>query len=160
MSKNKPIVIYTDGSCNNGTGNSGGYGIVMVNGTVKKYCGGSYINTTSARMELLGVIRGLAKCEVGDRVEVYCDNSYVVNTIDKGWIFRWSIQNFKQRKNKDLLKQLLAQYNRLERRVKLKWIRGHNGHEYNELADQLAYRGAHRETKIKDKNHSKYDTTD
>lgn len=149
----KKVIIYCDGSCNNKTGQKGGYGIVIINGHIKTFMGGSYVETTSARMELLGAIRALQKCNVGDRVELWCDNEYVVNTIRQGWIFKWSIEQFRNRKNADLLRMLLAEYNRLERRVEFKWLRGHEGHEGNELADELARRGGMREEIIVDTKH-------
>lgn len=149
------VQIWTDGSANNHTGNKGGYGIVLVNGSVKHYCGGCYINTTSARMELMGIVKGLEKCTPGDQVVVYCDNQYAVNSLAKKWIFRWEKQGWDGRKNGDLLKQLLEQYRRLEGKVKLKWVRGHNGNEYNEIADALASRGASRSVMIKDRKRGK-----
>ena len=141
------ITIYTDGSAvnkGNGCGDKGGYGIVFINGAIRYFCGGSYQNTTSARMELLACLRGLQKCRVGDDITIWSDSQYVVNCFDKGWIFRWAIQKFKNRYNSDLLKDILNEYNRLECKVKFKWLRGHNGHEMNELADKLAKRGATR----------------
>lgn len=145
------VQAWTDGSANNSTGDSGGYGIVLVNGSVRHFCGGCYINTTSARMELLGIIRALHKCTPGDDVIVYCDNQYAVNSLAKKWIFRWEKQGWQSRKNGDLLSQLLEQYRRLSGKVKLKWIRGHSGNEYNVLADALARRGAMRLVRIRDK---------
>jgi ribonuclease HI len=138
----KLITIYSDGSCVNSTGEKGGYGIVFINGSIRTFSGGSYSNTTSARMELLGAIRGLQKCKVGDRVELWCDNQYVVNTIEKGWLFKWSLEKFSNRKNSDLLKMLLNEYIRLERKVKFKWLRGHDNNNGNEVADLLARMGA------------------
>lgn len=162
------VEIWTDGSCNNHTHNSGGYGIVMVTdgntgdfvpglahrfSPVRQFCGGSYLNTTSARMELLGIVRGLQKCQAGDDVIVYCDNQYAVHSVSKGWIFKWEQQNFRARKNCDLLKLLLKEYKRLNGRVTLEWVRGHNGNKFNELADHLASQGGNRDKKIKDRRY-------
>lgn len=147
------ITIWTDGSANNHNHNRGGYGIVILNGTLRQYCGGQYINTTSARMELLGAIRALEKCEIGDDIVLWCDNQYVVNLIARRWLIRWTENEhqFKDKKNKDLLIKLLNQYNRLERKVKFKWLRGHTGHEMNELADALAYQGSTKKLIINDR---------
>lgn len=145
------VVIYTDGSCNNHDHSRGGYGLVVIRGDeIRQYCGGSYFNTTSARMELTGVVRGLEKVKEGEFVKVYCDNQYVVHSLEKGWIFKWQMQNFRARKNCDLLKLLLKQYTRLKGQVVFEWVRGHNGDEYNEIADQLAAMGAQKDKKIKD----------
>ncbi len=156
----RQITIYTDGSANNGTHDKGGYGIVFINGTVKQYAGGSYYNTSSARMEVKGVVEALKKCKIGDNVTIFCDNEYAVNSLDKGWVFKWALEGWKEkgrtRKNADLWKQFLVEYNRLERKVKMRWVRGHAKIEdhnyYNHVADILASRGANRETKIKDLN--------
>jgi ribonuclease HI len=142
----RDITLFTDGSCHNHTGTRGGYGIVMIvnNKTIQQYCGGRYDQTTSPRMEILSVIRGLEKCQVGDRVEVWNDCQYVIKCFTEGWIFRWSLTNFAGRTNADLLKLLLDEFTRLERKVKFKWLKGHAGTEMNELADQLAAQGANR----------------
>lgn len=144
------ITIYTDGSCNNHTHDKGGYGIVLINGTVKQFAGGQYSNTSSARMEILAIIKGLSKCKEGDVVTVYSDNQYAVNTLAKGWLFKWIEKNFEQRKNKDLWRQFHKEYLRLDKRVTLKWVRGHDGNEYNEIADRLATLGSKREAIISD----------
>ncbi len=144
------VIIYTDGSCNNTTHNKGGYGIVFMNGTIKQFCGGSYYATTSARMELLAVIKALQKCNEGDRVTVYSDNEYVVNSVVKGWALHWEKQKWIKRKNKGLWKMFLKEYRRLQENVKMKWTRGHNDDHWNEVADILAGRGANKNMKIKD----------
>lgn len=144
------VTIYTDGSCNNWTHENGGYGFVLINGSIRKFCGGSYSNTTSARMEILAIIKALKKCNPGDKIVVYSDNQYAVNTIEKGWIFLWKKENWRGRKNKDLWEMFLKEFSRLHGNIKLKWIRGHDGTYWNEVADILANRGAHRKTKIKD----------
>lgn len=155
----KKIEIFTDGSACNGTHDKGGYGIVMINGTVKQFFGGAYFNTNSSRMEILGILKALEKCEVGQDITIRLDNEYCVHALEKGWIFKWSLNNWKNSQNKkvknaDLWKRFLTEYNRLERKVKLKWIRGHAKIEeqnyFNHVADILANMGANREIKIKD----------
>lgn len=148
--KPNDIKIWTDGSACNYNHNKGGYGIVILNGELKTFCGGSYTNTTSARMEILALVRALRHCTPGDNVIVHIDNQYVVNTVAKGWIFKWK-HSLKERKNMDLWDQFLTQYDRLNRKVKLKWVRGHNNDPMNELADQLAKRGAHKKSIFNDR---------
>lgn len=145
------VTIYTDGSANNGSHDKGGYGIVMINGTIKQFAGGQYVNTSSARMELLAVIKALNKCQVGDEVLVYSDNRYVVDTLQQRWLFKWIHENYRGRKNKDLWKQFYNEYKRLQGKVTLKWIRGHKGDRYNEVADRLARIGSQREKIIIDR---------
>lgn len=144
------VEIYTDGSCCNATHNSGGYGVVVLNGTERHFCGGSYFNTTSARMEILAIIRGLGKCEPGDDIVIYSDNQYCVNAWEKKWVWNWQNSHFRGKKNADLWKLFLNEASRLRSNITLKWIRGHNGNKYNEIADHLANMGANRTKKIKD----------
>ncbi len=152
------VTIFTDGSCNNTTHDKGGFGIVIINGSTRYFHGGSFTNTTSARMEIRAIIKALELCKKGDEVEVYSDNRYAVNALKERWVFRWQTQNFRDiqkpdglRANADLWRMFLDQYCRLEGKVELKWVKGHNGNHYNETADMLANQGAHREIKIKDR---------
>lgn len=145
------VIIYSDGSCNNFRSNCGGYGLVVIRGDeIRQYCGGSYFNTTSARMEIMGALMGLKKVKTGESVEMFIDNEYVVNTLSKGWIFNWEKTKYRGKKNVDLWQRFLLEYRRLGGKVKLTWVRGHNGTFENELADQLAAQGASRSVKIKD----------
>jgi len=146
------ITIYTDGSADNSSHDRGGYGIVLINGEVKQFAGGQYTNTSSARMELLAVIKAMNKCKVGDEIIIYSDNQYVVNTLEKKWLFKWISENYRGRKNKDLWKQFYNEYKRLQGKVNLKWLRGHRGDHYNEVADRLARIGSQREKIIVDRS--------
>jgi ribonuclease HI len=145
--------IYTDGSAHNATNSKGGYGLVIItDGIAKQYCGGCYFNTTSARMEIVAIIKGLSKCNPGDTVEVFSDNQYAVNALANKWVFRWASTNFAGKKNGDLWMLFLHQYKRLEKRVILTWIRGHDGTHYNEVADRLAKMGSEKLLQVKDKS--------
>jgi ribonuclease HI len=144
------VTIHTDGSANNHTKMHGGYGIHIRNGEVKTYSGGQYINTNSSRMELMGCLMALKKCKTGDQVEIFIDNQYVVNSFALRWIFKWEKQQWKDRKNKDLLKQILIEYRRLNGKVEFKWVRGHDGKEENEICDLLAKLGGKSEKIIDD----------
>lgn len=147
------IQIWTDGSANNMTKNRGGYGIVFLNGELKTFCGGSYFNTTSARMEILAVVRAMMKCQKGDKVTIHCDNEYVVNALEKNYLWNWQKNNFRKKANVDLWRLFLDEYTRLEGKVTLKWVRGHDGSEMNELADALARQGADSMIEIQDMKH-------
>lgn len=144
------IVIYTDGSANNLTHDKGGYGFVIINGSVKQYSGGSYYNTTSIRQEIRAVIQALKKCKEGDDVTVYSDNDHVVQAIDRKYLWQWRDNNFANRKNKDLWIQMIIQYKRLQGRIKMIHVRGHEGNHYNEVCDILAKRGGQKQKKIND----------
>ena len=145
------IKIWTDGSANNHTHDKGGYGIVMLNGSLNTFCGGSYINTTSIRMEILAVVRALQKCNVGDDVIVISDNQHVVEAISKNYLWNWQKSDFRGKANADLWRQFIKQYNRLNGKVEMEWTRGHDDNEMNELADKLAKMGGAKSMLITDK---------
>jgi len=142
------ITVYTDGSGDNKK-KDGGFGIVLIyKGEEIYYQSDKYVNTSSARMEIRGVLKALQLIENKNLpVTLYCDNQYVVNSIAKGWAYKWesedwidSKSNFpgSKRKNWDLFVQLLAEIRKFKRMPQFKWIKGHNGHEHNEICDILA----------------------
>ncbi len=83
------IRIYTDGAAKGNPG-PGGYGVILkYNDHVKELSQG-YRLTTNNRMELLAVITGLeAIKKEGIPVTIYSDSEYVVNAVEKGWIWGW-----------------------------------------------------------------------
>ena len=93
------IVIYTDGSAKGNPGR-GGYGVVMLSGKHRKEISAGFLLTTNNRMELLAVIVGLENVKkLKSDIVVYSDSKYVVNAIEKGWLFDWQKKNFKGKKN-------------------------------------------------------------
>lgn len=148
-----PVIIYTDGSCNNNKlkGGDGGIGVVMRYKHHKMdFFEGQYNRTTSSRMEIMAIIRAMEKIVVpkGKKnsfdIIIHTDNQYCSNTVNKGWYDNWlSTGTLDERANADLWKRFYKIYDKLggRRKVTLKWIRGHTGHPLNELADQLANKG-------------------
>ena len=147
------IHIYTDGSCNNKTKDKGGYGIVIKNGNeVKKLWNGSFVQSTSSRMEIMAVLSAinyLQGCD--DDVIIYCDNQYVVNTFEKDWLWKWEREGFQGRKNADLWEKVIHFYKKLNCNINFRWVKGHDGNRYNELADSLAKKGSELNKKIIDR---------
>lgn len=136
------INIYTDGACSGNPG-KGGYGVIMeVDGTnLRKEFSKGYRLTTNNRMELLAVIKGLGQLKKqGCRVVVYSDSRYVVDAVEKGWVFQWEEKNFKDRKNADLWIEFLKQYRKHS--VSFVWVKGHNNHPMNERCDFLAVKAS------------------
>ncbi len=130
------ILIYSDGASKGNPG-PGGYGVVMKSGVHYKEMSGGFKYTTNNRMELLGIIVGLeAVKRVNAEIEVYTDSSYVVNSVNKGWVFDWEKKNFAKKANPDLWQRFLCIYRK--HRVKMFWIKGHAGHIENERCDALA----------------------
>tara|TARA_B100001115_G_scaffold88083_1_gene64857 strand:+ start:776 stop:1255 length:480 start_codon:yes stop_codon:yes gene_type:complete len=134
------IIIYTDGSAKGNPG-KGGYGVVMISGKYRKEISAGFVLTTNNRMELLAVIVGLEniKKEHSD-VIIYSDSKYVVNAVEKGWLFNWQNKGFKGKKNPDLWDRFLSVYKRHS--VKFVWVKGHNNNVENERCDTLAVSAA------------------
>ena len=137
------VVIYTDGGCIGNPG-QGGYGIILefANGkqTISKEISQGYALTTNNRMELMAVIRGLEELKKERlSVVIYSDSKYVVDAVNKKWLFTWDSKNFmlkgKPRINADLWKRFIKCY-RLHK-VKLIWVKGHNQNPFNERCDYL-----------------------
>ena len=132
------IHIYTDGAAKGNPGN-GGYGVVMemVGTNYKKEFYEGFRHTTNNRMELLAVIVGLEKLRnLNMKVLVISDSKYVVDAVEKKWVFGWEKKNFTGKKNPDLWMRFLKIYRKHQ--VDFKWIKGHNNHPQNERCDQLA----------------------
>jgi len=105
-------------------------------------------------MELLAAISGLeaVKDNINCEIDLYTDSKYAVDGITKGWAENWRKNNWvkKDKKpalNSELWERLLNEIARLNNNVNFIWIKGHNGHEYNEKCDEIA-----RNTAIKYKN--------
>ena len=134
------INIYTDGSALGNPG-PGGYGIVLMAGKHYKEVKEGYRHTTNNRMELLSVIVGLEMLKKpGYKVTIFSDSKYVVDSVEKKWVFGWVKKNFKGKKNADLWKRFLEIYPK--HTVNFVWVKGHAGNKYNEVCDQLAVAAA------------------
>ena len=136
------IHIYTDGSALGNPG-PGGYGIII------EWVGKNYIKefsrgfkyTTNNRMELLAVIEALEMLKQYPMdVLVFSDSKYVIEAVDKKWVFGWVKKQFKGKKNPDLWKRFLAIYT--QHNVRFQWVKGHNDHPQNERCDHLAVEAA------------------
>lgn len=138
------IVMYTDGAAKGNPG-PGGYGTVLmakVNGkNHRKELSEGFRKTTNNRMELLAVIRGLqALKKEGQSVTIYSDSKYVVEAVEKGWIWNWQKKGFKNKANVDLWQAFIPLFRK--HKVKFHWVKGHAGIPENERCDQLAVEAA------------------
>lgn len=134
------VEIYTDGACSGNPG-VGGWASVLLYGQNKKELYGNNKETTNNRMELTAVIEALKALKRPCNVTLYSDSKYVIDSINKDWVYKWEANNWiksdrKPALNTDLWKELLALLK--VHRVKFVWVKGHNGNEYNERCDELA----------------------
>ena len=147
-------IIYTDGSSGVGKGPWGWAAIILDkdNNVVNKLSGGGPKGTNSIA-ELTAVLEGIKSLPFGASITVVSDSQYVVNAFNKGWLISWKRNGWRrssgQVRNLSLwqeIDQSIANH----KIVNFVWVRGHNGDEWNEKADQLA--GEAKETYKTEKN--------
>ena len=136
------VSLFTDGACRGNPG-PGGWGALLRYGDHEKRLSGGELETTNNRMEMMAAIMGLESLKRECSVTLTTDSVYVKDGITKwldGWKKRgWKRADKKPVKNKDLWQRLEIAVARHE--VEWKWVKGHSGHEENEIADQLANDG-------------------
>ena len=134
------IIIYTDGSAKGNPGN-GGYGIVMMSGVYRRELQQGFRLTTNNRMELFAVIIALESVKKeNSAITVYSDSKYVINAVEKKWVFGWEKKNFNKKKNPDLWIRFLKIYRK--QKVSFIWVKGHANNKENERCDTLAVQAA------------------
>lgn len=146
------VKIFTDGSAKRNPDGPGGYGAILQytdrhGQTHEKVISAGYDSTTNNRMELMAVIAALETLQRPCRIDLYTDSQYITNTMTKGWIDGWKLNNWMNRsnkpvKNRELWERLLKAAEKHE--IAWNWIKGHNGHPENERCDALATAAADR----------------
>lgn len=140
----REVQIYTDGACRGNPG-PGGWGAILVCGEHKKELSGGEPSTTNNRMELLAAIYALEQLKYPCSVTLTTDSKYLCDAIIKGWARSWKLKGWKRTNkepaaNPDLWERLLAL---LEiHKVEFVWVKGHNGHPFNERCDEMATEAA------------------
>ena len=130
------VAIYTDGAAKGNPG-KGGYGIVLLSGKLRKELSKGFRLTTNNRMELLAVIVSLeALKKKPESVIIYSDSKYVVDAVEKKWVFGWEKTNFNKKKNPDLWIRFLKIYR--QHNITFKWVKGHSNNAENNRCDFLA----------------------
>lgn len=135
----KKICIYTDGACSGNPGPGGWAAILSYNGHERELSGGEPA-TTNNRMELIAAISALEALKEPCEVELWTDSQYLARAVNEGWLAGWKRRGWRRKegelKNPELwqaLDALLARH-----KVSFNWLKGHDGHEYNERCDALA----------------------
>ena len=136
----KQVTIYTDGACSGNPG-PGGWAAILACGGAEKELSGGEPETTNNRMELTAVIQALRALNQPCQVELYSDSKYVIDALEKGWVYGWRKNGWvkKDKKpalNPDLWEQLLQELGRHQ--VSLHWVKGHASNPKNNRCDQLA----------------------
>lgn len=156
----KCYTVYTDGSClDNVNGGPGGWAAVVIKDfefqkpdqvdpdrLIKTLTGGHHL-TTNNRMELQGIIEVLESgIEEYSKIEFVSDSQYTVNGCSE-WVFGWQKNNWAGSKgtpvkNRDMWEKVYQLLSSNHHETTFRWVKGHSGNPYNELADRLALQAA------------------
>ena len=136
----KTVTVFTDGACSGNPG-PGGWAAILRYGGAEKVLSGGAADTTNNRMELLGVISALEALKEPCRVELYSDSKYVIDALQKRWVWGWKQRGWiksdkKPALNRDLWERLLPLVENHD--MVYHWIKGHAETEENNRCDQLA----------------------
>jgi len=142
MAGRPKVVIHTDGACSGNPG-PGGWGAILASGAHRKELKGGETMSTNNRMELTAAIKALEALKSPSDVELYTDSNYLRGGITswiKGWKKNgWRTSDKKPVKNVELWQELEKTASRHD--VRWHWVKGHDGHDDNERADELAREG-------------------
>lgn len=132
--------VFTDGSCSGNPG-PGGWGAVRVeDGRILAERYGSDSATTNNRMELTAMAEGLLLIRPDEALDVYTDSRLVVQTLTQ-WAAGWERRGWKRAtgevQNLELVQRAYA-LAKERPKVRIQWIRAHDGSRWNEYADALA----------------------
>jgi ribonuclease HI len=145
LNSNSPqdkIIIYTDGACSGNPGKGGWGAILMFKEHEKKISGGSK-ETTNNQMEIRAVIEALKTIKKPAEIIINTDSKYVMDGITK-WINGWKKNGWrtadrKPVKNSELWQELDQEVSKYY--IEWRWVKGHSGDKYNDIADELAREG-------------------
>ena len=136
----KHVDIYTDGACRGNPGN-GGWGAILVYRGIERELSGGEPMTTNNRMELSAAIEALSALKEACEVTLTSDSKYLIDAVTQGWALSWRAHGWRKSDkstalNVDLWEKLLdlLEYHK----VSFVWVKGHDGHPYNERCDKLA----------------------
>lgn len=138
--KMKKVLVYTDGACSGNPG-PGGWGAVLKYGEHEKELSGGAAETTNNRMELTAVIEALGMLKEPCEVELWSDSKYVIDALEKRWVYGWQKNGWKKADKKpalnvDLWEKLLPLI--ALHRVSYHWVKGHADNAYNNRCDEMA----------------------
>lgn len=128
-------VVFTDGACKGNPG-PGGWAWAIEDGP---WCSGYEPATTNQRMEITAAYRAVV--DNPGPLRIVSDSMYVVNCFRDEWWKGWQQRNWLNSKkqpvaNRDLWEPLVELVQ--QRDVVFEWVKGHSGHEMNDLVDRLA----------------------
>lgn len=88
-------------------------------------------------MELMAVLAALKLLtRDGLDITIYTDSAYIVNSVEKKWVFGWDKKGYSGKKNADLWAEFLKLYRK--HHIKFVWVKGHASNKWNNRCDELA----------------------
>jgi ribonuclease HI len=138
LSDKPDLKIYTDGACWGNPG-PGGWAAILINRGHKKEISGAEPQTTNNRMEITAALEALKALKQPSVVHLFTDSSYLVNAAT-AWLPGWKARGWRRKDGVLLNADLWQELDRVmaEHQISWKWVKGHAGNRYNELADELA----------------------
>lgn len=128
-------IFYTDGSASPNPG-PGGFSVIENGKPVA--LGSEDGDTTNIRMEGKALIAAM-KLADGEACTINTDSEFWINVITK-WAPGWAAKGWRKSggpiKNLEIVQEAYELYGKSK--ATLVWVRGHVGHEGNELADEWA----------------------
>jgi ribonuclease HI len=150
------IDIYTDGACQPNPGKTGS-GVVIYNAgeVVKMFTGAHESLGTNNTAELTALEMGLIQASeiLSDgsvaNITLYSDSKYSIDCLTTwidGWIKKgWKNSKKQDVKNKEIIQAMYKIYLPIKEQITIAHIKGHAGHEGNELSDRMAVYAVHKE---------------
>lgn len=126
------VEIYTDGSCLKNPNGPSGSGVIMIYKGRARVLSYSLGDSTNNRAELMAIKKALEVIKPDKRhfpIIFYTDSKYAIGVLTG---------KMKAAKNLDIIeetRQMLLNFPQVE----FKWVKGHNGNRWNEVADRLAF---------------------
>lgn len=155
MGRHKAIMVYTDGACSNNPGGPGGWAATLNYDDRYDILSGYDVSTTNNRMELTAVVEAIKYLisKKYTKIIINSDSAYVVNGVNKGWIYEWVRKGWKTKQGKDLANSDLWQQLYMfctSKKVTIIFnkVAGHSGHTFNEIADEEAKKEVEHAKKI------------
>jgi ribonuclease HI len=138
--------VFTDGACEGNPGPGGWAAVWVEEDRVVDERHGGDPHTTNNRMELAALIAALKMLPVDADLTVYSDSNLCVQTVNE-WAAGWEARGWRRKTgpiaNLELVQELYA-LKRARPRVRIRWIKAHDGSRWNEYADAVASREAAR----------------
>ena len=159
MNKEKAIMVYTDGACSNNPGGPGGWAATLNYDDRYDVLSGHSVSTTNNRMELTAVVEAIKYLlqKKYTKIIINSDSAYVVNGVNKGWIYEWAKKDWKTKQNgdlanKDLWEELYTYCTKKNVSIIFNKVLGHSGHTFNEIADEEAKKEVEHAKRILSRN--------